>query len=243
MAEQDRLAVQFEQNRQHLQAVAYSMLGTVSEAQDAVQEAWLRLDRSDPGGIGDLRGWLTTVVGRISLDLLRARKARRENYPGSWLPEPLVEDSGDGPEHQAVLADSVGLALLVVLDTLSPAERLSFVLHDVFAVPFDDIAQIMDRTRSRPASSPAGHAAGCRRPRSQIVTSPGNARWWTPSSPPPGAAISRRCCRSSTRTWSSGWIWGRPARSHTRRLPGPARSRARSWAPRRGSRTSPSPCS
>jgi len=123
------------------------MLGTVSEAQDAVQEAWLRLDRSDPGAIGDLRGWLTTVVGRISLDMLRARKARRENYPGSWLPEPLVEDSADdGPEHQAVLADSVGLALLVVLETLSPAERLSFVLHDVFAVPFDDIAQIMDRT-------------------------------------------------------------------------------------------------
>ena len=147
MAEQDWLAGQFEQNRQHLQAVAYSMLGTVSEAQDAVQEAWLRLGRSDPGGIGDLRGWLTTVVGRISLDMLRARKARREVYPGSWLPEPLVEDSADdGPEHEAVLADSVGMALLVVLESLTPAERLSFVLHDVFAVPFDDIAQIMDRT-------------------------------------------------------------------------------------------------
>ena len=142
MAEQDWLAGQFEQNRQHLQAVAYSMLGTVSEAQDAVQEAWLRLGRSDPGGIGDLRGWLTTVVGRISLDMLRARKARREVYPGSWLPEPLVEDSADdGPEHQAVLADSVGMALLVVLESLTPAERLSFVLHDVFAVPFDDVAQ------------------------------------------------------------------------------------------------------
>ena len=106
MAEQDWLAGQFEQNRQHLQAVAYGMLGTVSEAQDAVQEAWLRLGRSDPGGIGDLRGWLTTVVGRISLDMLRARKARREVYPGSWLPEPLVEDSADnGPEGEAVLAD------------------------------------------------------------------------------------------------------------------------------------------
>src|SRR5579864_676694 len=147
MADQDWLAGQFEQNRQHLQAVAYSMLGTVSEAQDAVQEAWLRLGRSDPGGIGDLRGWLTTVVGRISLDMLRARKARREVYPGSWLPEPLVEDSADdGPEHEAVLADSVGMALLVVLESLTPAERLSFVLHDVFAVPFDDIARIMDRT-------------------------------------------------------------------------------------------------
>jgi RNA polymerase sigma-70 factor (ECF subfamily) len=112
-----------------------------------VQEAWLRLGRSDPGGIGDLRGWLTTVVGRISLDMLRARKARREVYPGSWLPEPLVEDSADdGPEHEAVLADSVGMALLVVLETLAPAERLSFVLHDVFAVPFEDVARIMDRT-------------------------------------------------------------------------------------------------
>ena len=147
MAEQDWLAGRFEQNREHLQAVAYHMLGTVSEAQDAVQEAWLRLERSDPGGIGDLRGWLTTVVGRISLDMLRARKARREVYPGSWLPEPLVDDGAAyGPEHEAVLADSVGMALLVVLETLSPAERLSFVLHDVFAVPFDDVAQIMDRT-------------------------------------------------------------------------------------------------
>lgn len=147
MANQDWLAGQFEQSRQHLQAVAYSMLGTVSEAQDAVQEAWLRLERSDPGAIGDLRGWLTTVVGRISLDMLRARKARREVYPGSWLPEPLVEDSADdGPEHEAVLADSVGMALLVVLETLAPAERLSFVLHDVFAVPFEDVARIMDRT-------------------------------------------------------------------------------------------------
>src|SRR5712672_3040874 len=147
MAEQDWLAGQFEQSRPHLQAVAYGMLGTVSEAQDAVQEAWLRLDRSDPGGIGDLRGWLTTVVGRISLDMLRARKARRENYPGSWLPEPLVEDSADdGPEHQAVLADSVGLAMLVVLETLTPAERLSFVLHDVFGVPFDEIAPVVDRS-------------------------------------------------------------------------------------------------
>src|SRR6476661_4369135 len=126
MAEQDWLAGQFEQNRQHLQAVAYSMLGTVSEAQDAVQEAWLRLGRSDPGGIGDLRGWLTTVVGRISLDMLRARKARREVYPGSWL---------------------------------------------------------------------AGPAAGCRRRRSLIVTSPGSAGWWTPSWPPPEAATSRRCWR------------------------------------------------
>src|SRR5215813_12665414 len=147
MAEQDWLAGQFERNREHLQAVAYSMLGTVSEAQDAVQEAWLRLQRSEPDAIADLRGWLTTVVGRISLDMLRARKARREVYPGSWLPEPLVEDSpGHGPEQEAVLADSIGMALLVVLESLTPAERLSFVLHDVFAVSFEDVAQIMDRS-------------------------------------------------------------------------------------------------
>ena len=147
MAERDWLAGQFEQNRSHLQAVAYGMLGTVGEAQDAVQEAWLRLGRSDPGAIGDLRGWLTTVVGRICLDMLRARKARREVYPGSWLPEPLLEDSaGHDPEQEAVLADSIGMALLVVLESLTPAERLSFVLHDVFAVPFDDVARIMDRS-------------------------------------------------------------------------------------------------
>src|SRR6516162_5487610 len=170
MAEQDWLAGRFEQNREHLQAVAYHMLGTVSEAQDAVQEAWLRLERSDPGGIADLRGWLTTVVGRISLDMLRARKARREVYPGSWLPEPLVEDTAeDGPEHEAVLADSVGMALLVVLETLSPAERLSFVLHDVFAVPFDDVARIMDRTpdsaRQLASRAPGpGHRAAVRAP-------------------------------------------------------------------------------
>ena len=147
MAEQDWLAGQFEQNRSHLQAVAYGMLGTVGEAQDAVQEAWLRLERSDPGAIGDLRGWLTTVVGRISLDMLRARKARPEDAVGSWLPEPLVTEApATGPEAQSVLADSVGLALLVVLESLTPAERLAFVLHDIFAMPFDEIGRIVDRT-------------------------------------------------------------------------------------------------
>ena len=143
VAERDWLAGRFERNREHLRAVAYSMLGTVSEARDAVQEAWLRLERSDPGAIGDLRGWLTTVVGRISLDMLRARKARPEDAMGSWLPEPLVTGApAAGPEAQSVLADSVGLALLVVLESLTPAERLAFVLHDMFAVPFDKIAEI-----------------------------------------------------------------------------------------------------
>jgi RNA polymerase sigma-70 factor (ECF subfamily) len=123
------------------------MLGSVSEADDAVQEAWLRLDRSDPGGTDDMRGWLTVVVGRICLDILRRRKSRREELAGSWLPEPVVRTPDDtDPEYDTVMADSVGLALLVVLESLSPAERLSFVLHDVFGVPFDEIAPVVERS-------------------------------------------------------------------------------------------------
>src|SRR2546425_153555 len=123
------------------------MLGSTAEAEDALQEAWLRLDRRPPDDMADLRPWLTTVVGRICLDMLRTRRSRREDYAGSWLPEPIVEPAGGpNPEHEAILADSVGIALLVVLDTLTPAERLAFVLHDVFAVPFDEIAGIVDRT-------------------------------------------------------------------------------------------------
>jgi len=144
---QEWLAQEFEHQRLHLRGVAYRMLGSVSEADDAVQEAWVRLDRRDPGGSDDLRGWLTVVVGRICLDMLRSRRARREDYAGSWLPEPIVSGPSDeSPEHDAVLADSVGLALLVVLETLSPAERLAFVLHDVFAVSFDEIAEIAGKT-------------------------------------------------------------------------------------------------
>lgn len=147
MERRDWLAQEFEQYRSHLRSVAYRMLGSVAEADDAVQEAWGRLDRRDPGGTDDLRGWLTVVVGRICLDMLRSRKARREQYAGTWLPEPIVAaPADDGPERQAVMADSVGLALLVVLETLSPAERLAFVLHDVFAVPFDQIAPVVDRS-------------------------------------------------------------------------------------------------
>jgi RNA polymerase sigma factor (sigma-70 family) len=136
---------EFERNRQHLQSVAYRMLGSRSEAEDAVQEAWLRLSRSDTEAVENLAGWLTTVVARVSLDMLRSRRARREDYAGSWLPEPVVTIE-NGPEDEAVLADSVGLALLVVLDTLTPAERLAFVLHDMFGMPFDEIAPIVDRS-------------------------------------------------------------------------------------------------
>ena len=147
MEERDWLADRFEADRTHLRAVAYRMLGSVSEADDAVQEAWLRLSRSDADDIENLRAWLTTVVARVSLDMLRSRKSRREEALGPHLPEPIVsrEDCVD-PEHEALLADSVGLALLVVLERLSPAERLAFVLHDMFAVPFDEIAPIVGRS-------------------------------------------------------------------------------------------------
>jgi RNA polymerase sigma-70 factor (ECF subfamily) len=141
------LAAEFERHRAHLRAVAYRMLGSVSEAEDAVQESWLRLSRSDAGAVANLGGWLTTVVSRVALDALRARRTRREDYFGSWLPEPLLDtDETTSPEHEALLADSVGLALLVVLDTLTPAERLAFVLHDMFGVSFEEIAPIVDRS-------------------------------------------------------------------------------------------------
>jgi RNA polymerase sigma factor (sigma-70 family) len=146
MDDKEWLAGPFKRWRPQLRGVAYGMLGSVSEADDAVQESWLRLDRSDDAAINDLRGWLTTVVGRICLDMLRARRNSRVNYPGTWLPEPLVASSESDPEAEAVMADSVGLALMVVLDTLPPNERLAFVLHDVFGVPFDEIAEVVDRS-------------------------------------------------------------------------------------------------
>jgi RNA polymerase sigma factor (sigma-70 family) len=145
--DRDWLAERFEAHRPHLRAVAYRMLGSASEADDAVQEAWLRLDRAGAGGVQNLGGWLTTVVARVCLDLLRARTSRREEPLGEPPPEPTVSPrEGTDPEHEALLAEGVGLALLVVLDTLTPAERLAFVLHDMFAVPFDEIAQILDRS-------------------------------------------------------------------------------------------------
>ena len=140
---------QFEQNRDHLRAVAQRMLGSTAEADDAVQEAWLRLSRSDTAEVENMRAWLTTVVSRICLDMLRARKTRREELVDEWSSDPVVAvlDASEGdPEHEALLADSVGVALMVVLDTLAPAERLAFVLHDMFGVPFDEIGHIIDRT-------------------------------------------------------------------------------------------------
>jgi RNA polymerase sigma factor (sigma-70 family) len=147
MDEHEFLAERFEQHRTRLRAMAYRMLGSVSEADDAVQEAWLRLSRSDAEEIENLGGWLTTVVARASLNMLRSRRSRREQPLDVRMPDPIVDRAdGTDPEHEALLADSVGLALLVVLETLNPAERLAFVLHDVFAVPFDEIAPIVDRS-------------------------------------------------------------------------------------------------
>src|ERR671921_571238 len=147
----DWLVQRFEEHRSHLRAVAYRMLGSISEADDAVQEAWLRLSRSETSGVENLGGWLTTVVGRVCLDMLRSRTSRRVvplGEPlGARVPEPLVSRAeGIDPEHEALLADSVGLALVVVLETLSPTERLAFVLHDMFSVPFEEIAPIVGRS-------------------------------------------------------------------------------------------------
>jgi RNA polymerase sigma factor (sigma-70 family) len=147
MDEREFLAQQFEEHRARLRAVAYRMLGSLSEADDAVQETWLRLSRIDSDEVENLGGWLTTVVARVSLNTLRSRRSRREESLDVRMPEPIVDRAdGTDPEHEALLADSVGLALLVVLETLNPAERLAFVLHDMFAVPFDEIAPIVDRS-------------------------------------------------------------------------------------------------
>ena len=147
MSEPDYLAERFEEHRAHLRAVAYRMLGSLSEVDDAVQEAWLRLSRAEAAGIDNLGGWLTTVVARVCLDMLRSRTSRREEPLTPDAPEPVATgSSGSSPEHEALLADSVGLALLVVLDRLTPAERLAFVLHDMFAVPFEEIGPIVGRS-------------------------------------------------------------------------------------------------
>lgn len=174
------LTNRFEQNRPRLQALAYRMLGSQSEAEDAVQEAWLRLHRVDPNAIENLDGWLTTVVSRVCLDMLRSRKARREDSIGADAAEPIVlPGPGLNPESEAMLADSVGVALLVVLDTLTPAERLAFVLHDLFAMPFDEIGtivgrstdaakQLASRARRRVRGAPASSASDRARQRELV---------------------------------------------------------------------------
>jgi RNA polymerase sigma factor (sigma-70 family) len=190
----------FEEHRAHLRSVAYRMLGSLNEADDAVQEAWLRLSRADTGGVRDLRAWLTTVVSRVCLDILRSRASRREDPLDVHVPDPIVTRVDDDPAEHAILADSVGIALLVVLDTLPPAERLAFVLHDVFAVPFDEIGPILDRSpaaakqlasraRQRLRNAPA-HPAAARGSASATVsggTVPGGT---VPGGTVPGGAAS-----------------------------------------------------
>ncbi|MGH2460239.1 MAG: sigma-70 family RNA polymerase sigma factor [Chloroflexota bacterium] len=147
MDEREWLAEHFEEHRAHLKAVAYRMLGSLTEADDAVQDAWLRLSRSGASGIENLGGWRTTIVARVCLNMLRSRNGRREEPLGAYVPDPIISfEDGAGPEHEALLADSVGLALQVVLDTLAPAERLAFVLHDMFDVPFEEIAPMVERS-------------------------------------------------------------------------------------------------
>jgi RNA polymerase sigma factor (sigma-70 family) len=147
MRDRDFLTERFEAERPQLRRIAYRLLGTVDEAEDAVQEAWLKLSRADDSKVDNLGAWLTTVVSRVCLDMLRARRSRREEFVGSWMPEPIVAiDGAPTPEEEALIADGVGLALYVVLETLAPAERLAFVLHDMFALPFDEIAPIVGRS-------------------------------------------------------------------------------------------------
>ncbi|HEY1669228.1 MAG TPA: sigma-70 family RNA polymerase sigma factor [Trebonia sp.] len=191
-------AADFEAHRAHLRSVAYRMLGSLNEAEDAVQESWLRLSRADTGDVRDLRAWLTTVVSRVCLDMLRSRATRREDSLDVRLPDPVVTRVDDDPAEHALLADSVGMALLVVLDTLPPAERLAFVLHDVFAVPFEQIGPILDRTpaaakqlasrarhrlRSAPAhpgATTAGGGQAAASPAGPVVSSSADlARQWT----------------------------------------------------------------
>jgi RNA polymerase sigma-70 factor (ECF subfamily) len=173
MNERDYLAERFEEHRSHLRSVAYRMLGSLSEVDDAVQEAWLRLSRSDTAAIDNLGGWLTTVVARVCLDMLRSRQSRREEPLSPDAPEPIAAGAGgSSPEQEALLADSVGVALLVVLDRLAPAERLAFVLHDMFAVPFDEIAQIVGRSEEATrqlASRARRRVRGAAEPQADLV--------------------------------------------------------------------------
>jgi RNA polymerase sigma factor (sigma-70 family) len=201
MTESEWLAEGFEQNRTRLRAVAYRMLGSLAEADDAVQEAWLRLSRSDASGVDNLGAWLTTVVARVCLNVLRSRNTRREEPFGVHVPDPVISPAdGTNPEDEALLADSVGLALNVVLDTLTPAERLAFVLHDMFDLPFEEIASMVRRSPDAARQLASRARRRCAAPRSTppIPTSGASGRSSTPSSPRRAAATSTRSWRSST---------------------------------------------
>ena len=241
------LTERFEEQRPRLRAVAYRMLGSASEADDAVQEAWLRVSRADTREVDNLAAWLTTVVARVCLNMLRRRLAGGRSR---WRAPARAGDhqpaEGGDPEEEAVLADSVGLALLVVLDTLTPAERLAFVLHDMFAVPFDEIAPMLEPLPGRgPAAGQPGPAAGDRRRRRRRTpTWPGSAGWSTRSWPRPGTGTSRRWSRCCTPTWCCRPTGRRPhartpvvlrgarqvARARGRSPGGCARSPSRRWS-------------
>jgi RNA polymerase sigma factor (sigma-70 family) len=226
MDERDWLAERFEEHRPRLRAVAYRMLGSTSEADDAVQEAWIRLSRSETGEIDNLEAWLVTVVGRVALNMLRSRKTRREVPLDAQLPDPIVDRvDGIDPEHEALLADSVGLALLVVLETLTPPERLAFVLHDMFAVPFDEIAPIVQRSPEATrqlASRAAGESAALRFP---MPTCPASGRSSRRSSQRRGRATSTGSSPSSTRMSCSEQTAASPARRTTSGAPRPSPAR------------------
>lgn len=202
MDERDWLAQRFEEHRSRLEAVAYRMLGSRSDADDAVQEAWLRLSRDDPSAVHNLGGWLTTVVGRVCLDMLRSRAAHREGPLDEQQPEPATSRVEEvDPEQEALMAESVGLALLVVLDTLAPAERLAFVLHDTFAVPFDQIASILGRSPNATKQLASRARQRVQPPRRRLKpTAPARTAWSTPFSPPPAAVTSQHCSQCSTPT-------------------------------------------
>ncbi len=206
MDEREWLTRRFELHRPRLRAVAYRMLGSFSEAEDALQDSWLRLDRADTSGVENLEAWLTTVVARVCLNELRSREQRREDPLDVHVPDPIVSPaSGGDPQYEAVLADSVGLALQVVLETLTPAERLAFVLHDMFAVPFEEIAPMIERS---PEATRQLTSRGRRRVRGQAPAPDpdlrASARSSTPSSPPPATVTSTRSSPSWIPTSSSG---------------------------------------
>ena len=241
MTEADWLADGFEQNRTRLRAVAYRMLGSLAEADDAVQEAWLRLSRSDASGVDNLGAWLTTVVARICLNVLRSRNARREERSVCTCRSGHQRGGRDGPEEEALLADSVGLALQVVLDTLTPAERLAFVLHDLFDLPFDEIARLVGRPAARRGSSPAGPGAGSGEPgfKPRTPISAASAKWSMPSSPQRAAATwprwsrARPGCRAAVGrgAGASGTFRGAPRRGRCGRSRAPGRPGLRRQRP------------
>jgi RNA polymerase sigma-70 factor (ECF subfamily) len=248
MTDSEWLAGAFEEHREHLRAVAYRLLGSMSDADDAVQDTWLRLTSADAGGVENLGGWLTTVVARVSLNMLRARRRRPEQPVGDSWPGPVEASAGGGPvagapgagaaaslgdpENEAVLADSVGLALLVVLDTLTAAERLAFVLHDMFAMPFIEVADVLGRTPEATRQLASRRAAGSAAPPARTVrpTSPGSGRSPPRSLPPPAAVTCRplsHCLILTSRSPAMPPSYqpdGRPCCTVQRRSP-PGRSR------------------